>query len=345
MEIPWIEIFIFPGFLFILGLTFLFEHISYRLYSRFDFNEKRHPLFIPIFDQFRFCFNAEKEEITIQNAIQSVLIVCMATLGLVTALLLPLTVSGPLPNSSNNYKGGGGKTEGIVGIISFEGDLLLLFSIILFFGILIFFVYWLGNKHTNYQSLKKSLTFMVFDIPLLLAFAGPALSEKSMSLSMLAEDVKIISYLNKGFGIFILIPLGLFVSIIALTLKFDQIYFDRISRTSQIEELPFSKNWKFVLWNLSMRTMEFVIAATIVSIFLGGPFIPIPILDGFEYLAYILNFLFKCSIIFLITTLIKILIPRLQTTQAVNISLKILSPIAILSLILIGGYIAIFGLR
>lgn len=346
MSIPWIEIFIFPGFLFVLGLTLLFEHISYRLYSRFDYKNKKSPLFVPIIDHFKITFSNEKDKINPRTCLQTSIIILMASLSLIGALIIPISLFDTLPNTANNYKGGGGSSEGIVGIISFEGDILLLLTILTLFGIMIFFVYYLGNKHTNYESLKKAITFMIFDIPLIFSLAGPIIAEKSLSLSMLVEDIKIINYLNRNFGIFILIPLGLIISITALAFKFDLKYIDRFDTSGYPTDiLPFARNWKYVIWNLSMRCMEFVITAIIVSVFLGGPYGPIPTLENFELLAHLLNFIFKCSVIVLVTSLIKILLPRLKTTQATNLSLKVLSPISLVSIILISGYIVIFGLQ
>ena len=346
MSIPWFEIFVFPGFLFILGLTLLFEHISYRLYSRFDYRNKKSPLFIPLIDHINTIISGEKDENNSRAFLQAIIIILMASIGFTGALIIPISIFGPLPNSANNYKGGGGNTEGIVGVISFEGDIILLLAIFTLFGIMIFFVYFMGNKHTNYESLKKALTFMIFDMPLVFAFAGPIIAEKSLSLSMLVEDIKIINYLNRSFGIFILIPIGLIIAIFALTFKFDQKFIDRFDSSGfPTDNLPFTKNWKYVLWNLSMRTMEFIITATIVSVFLGGPYEPIPTLENTELLAHLLNCIFKCSMIFLATTLIKLLIPRLKSTQATNISLKILTPISLVSILLISGYVIIFGLQ
>ncbi|MHA1556140.1 MAG: NADH-quinone oxidoreductase subunit H [Candidatus Heimdallarchaeota archaeon] len=345
MAIPWVEIFIFPGFLFVLGLAILFEQITSRLYSRFSFKPKGSPMFIPIVEHFKLCFKGEKERINTKSVIQSILLLFFLTLSLTSALILPICVEGEFSSIIGVFNDSSGKTTGIVGIISFEGDLLLLLTISTLIGVLIFFILWIGEKHSTYEALKIALTFMLFDIPLFLAFVGPSLVRRSMNISILAEDIRLIAYENRGFGIFLLIPWGALISIFALTFKFDQPYFDRLNSTPDLSiRLPTPKNWKFHVWNTSMRVFELVLAGVIVSVFLGGSYVPIPILDNYEILGHLLNFLFKLSLVMLITTIIKTLIPRLKTNQAINVGFKILAPCALITVLVVGGTAALLGI-
>ncbi len=345
MAIPWVEIFIFPGFLFILGLAILFEQITSRLYSRFSFKPKGSPMFIPIVEHFKLCFKGEKEQLNIRSVIQGILLLLLLTLSLMSALVLPICVEGEFSSLVGIYRNSSGRTTGIVGIISFEGDLLLLLTISMFIGILIFFILWIGEKHSTYEALKIALTFMLFDIPLFLAFVGPSLVRRSMSISVLAEDIRLIAYENRAYGLLLLIPWGVLISILALSLKFDQPHFDRLNSTPDLSiRLPTTKNWKFHVWNTSMRIFELALAGVIVSAFLGGSYLPIPILAGYELLAHLLNFLFKLSLVMLVITIIKALIPRLQSNQAINISFKILIPGALVTVLVVGGVAAVFGI-
>lgn len=345
MAIPWVEIFIFPGFLFILGLTILFEQITSRLYSRFSFKPKDLPMFIPIIEHFKLCFKGEKEQLNIRSVIQSILLLFFLALSLTSALLLPICVEGELSSIVGTLWDNPGKTTGIVGVISFEGDLLLLLTISVLISVLIFFIFWIGEKHSTYEALKIALTFMLFDIPLFLAFVGPSLVRRSMSISVLAEDIRLIAFENRGYGIFLLIPWGALISIFALTFKFDQPYFDRLNSTPDLFiKLPTPKNWKLHVWNISMRILEVTLAGVIVSVFLGGSYIPIPILDGYELLGHLLNFLFKLSLVMVVITVIKAIIPRLKTNQALNVSFKILAPSALITVLVVGGVAALLGI-
>ncbi|MFW9922869.1 MAG: NADH-quinone oxidoreductase subunit H [Candidatus Thorarchaeota archaeon] len=346
MIVPWFEILIFPGFLFVLGLTLLFEQIASRLYSRFDYKNKSQPFFIPLVDHFKLCFRGEVEKITFRNILQGILLIFLFTLSLFASMILPFGIIGRFPDRIGDYGTNVGRFTGVMGIINFEGDLFLLLIILLFAGITVFGIYWLSFNHTNYEALKIALTFMVFDIPLILAIAGPALTKNSTSLSLIAEDIRTITYFNRGFGILLLIPLGLVISIVTLSYKFDQPHFDRLnSNKNLIEKAPFPENWKKHIWNISMRILEFVLAGVIVSIFLGGAYFPIPIIEGYEIFAHTLNYVFKTSIVMLLITVLKALTPRLKSSQLTNLALKILSPFAVVYVMIIGGYIAIFGIN
>lgn len=345
MVIPWVEIFIFPGFLFILGLAIIFEQIVSRVYSRFSFKPKDSPMFIPIVEHFKLCLKGEKEQLNSRSVIQGILLLFLLTLSLISALLLPICVEGEFSSLVGVFGNNTGKTTGIVGIISFEGDLLLLLSLSTFIGVLIFFILWIGEKHSTYEALKIALTFMLFDLPLFLAFVGPSLVRRSMSISVLAEDIRLIAYENRVYGLLLLIPWGALISIFALTFKFDQPYFDRLNSTPDLSiRLPTTKNWKLHVWNISMRIFEVALAGVIVSVFLGGANIPIPILDGYELLAHMLNFLFKLSLVMLGITIIKAVIPRLQSNQAVNVSFKFLVPGALITVLVVGGVAGALGI-
>ena len=345
MAIPWIELLLFPGILFTLGLTVLFEQITSRIYSRFAYKAEGAPMFIPIIEHFKLCLHGEQEKTNLKSILQGVLLVILLSLSLFSALILPIGYMGKTPVRVGEYGTNLGSDEGIVGVIAFEGDLLLMLTISVLIGLLVFFIIWLGEKNTTYEALKTALTFMLFDIPLFLSFAGPAIVRRTMSVSVLAEDIRLIAYFNPGFSLFLLLPWGTLVSILALTFKFDQPYFDRLNTTPDIAlRTPMARNWKFHIWNIALRMYELVIAGTIVSIFLCGAYIPIPIHTNYELLGHVFNFIFKLAIVFVIVTLIRCAVPRLKAHQVMNINFKILVPTALVAMLLIGVVGSINGI-
>ncbi len=62
MSLPWFEIFVFPGFIFIIVLTLVFEQASSRLYSRFNFSDKKPPMFIPLQTYYLLGMQKDKKE-------------------------------------------------------------------------------------------------------------------------------------------------------------------------------------------------------------------------------------------------------------------------------------------
>ena len=142
-----------------------------------------------------------------------------------------------------------------------------------------------------------------------------------------------------------MLPLGLIVALISLVMKFDQPFFDRIDSFPEIgQSLPTKKNWQYAIWHLSLRLLETVFAGAFTAVFLAGAYLPIPAFDGFEVLSSSLNFVVKCAIVLMVITLIRTLLPRMRLDQLLNFCWKILVPLALVSIILIGGVRSYFSL-
>ena len=346
MTLPWVEILVFPGFLFILGIVLVIEHINSGLQSLFLFKEKNSPMFIPIKEHFLLCFKGEKELFNTKTILQGIIVVIMLAISLFSSLLLPISIFGDLPGRVGFYGNNPTAYSGTVGVISFEGDLLLFLILLVLFGLGVFLIYWIDGKLSNAESLQIALSFMLFDIPIFIAFAGPAFVKKTLNIGIIAEDVKNIVQYNVGYSIFILIPIGLIVSTLALTAKFDRPFFSGLDNTTlDKNEKPLPDNWKRHILDISMRIMEFVIAGMIVSVFLGGSYFPIPAYSSWGDFGQAINFTLKTILVLLICTIVKALVPSLKSNQALNLSLKILTPIGIIALLLNVIYISTTNLN
>ncbi|NHK29797.1 MAG: NADH-quinone oxidoreductase subunit H [Asgard group archaeon] len=344
MDLSWFDIFLFPGFTFVIILTLFLEQIASRITNRFYFGEIQSPMFIPIVEQFKLITKGKKEKPTFRSILQGFILILMIVLPLFGSLILPISNFGELPGPV--YGGVESKYSGVVGIINFEGDILLLFSIILIFNVLVFLVQVLGKNKSIKESISSTLKFLILDIPIFIALCSPILARGSFSLGILAEDIRWVVKNNLVFGLLILLPISTFIAIFALALKFDQPYFDRLNPDTEIgSSPPVNKNWRLVIWNLAIRLMEFLMIGIIVIIFLGGPHLPIPTFEKNYFIGYSLNFIFKCFIVITLSTIIKAVRPRLRLNQSVNYSLKFLTPIGLGSLLIIGIYIGVQGLN
>ncbi len=346
MAFPWFELLIFPGFVFVIILTLLSEQINSRLYNRLSYNTDTSPIFIPIVEHFKLVFKGEKEKVSLRSIVQIIMLILMVALPLLGSLVLPINLYETLPSIAGRYGDFKGTETGIVGVLTFEGDILLLLGLIALFGVLTFLVQYLERNNTTQDSVKSVAKFMLLDIPIIAALAGPILTKKSLCLALIAEDIRRIVQFNLVFGFVLLLPLATSISIFSFSLKFNQPYFDKVkSQKDPILNPPTKMNGKYQLWNLSMRLMEFLIGGIIVSICLGGAYLPIPFMSEYHLLSTTGNFIFKTILVLMLGTIIRAAIPRLKTNQTFNISIKVLTSLGLFSVLLIGGYIGLVGIN
>ncbi|GAG92113.1 unnamed protein product, partial [marine sediment metagenome] len=141
-----------------------------RLNARFYFRAEKTPMFIPIIENFKLYIKGEQESTSKNSILQGIILVLMVALPLFGSLLLPINLwrsfeNLQIPNWIGVYGGYAGTNKGIVGVITFEGDLLFLFAIILFFGFLTFLAQYLNKEHFTEESLTRTFSFVIFDIP------------------------------------------------------------------------------------------------------------------------------------------------------------------------------------
>ncbi|HUT80909.1 MAG TPA: NADH-quinone oxidoreductase subunit H [Candidatus Bathyarchaeia archaeon] len=346
MGINLFEILVFPGFAFIFGLIILFEQICSRVYARFYYAHQKTPMFIPIIEHLKLYIKGEKPRFNFRSLLQSFLLFILLAIPFAGSLFLPINIYGTLPRPGGGFNGTTLKLEGVVGILSFEGDILILIGLFFLFSVFIFIIQYLQNEKTTKEALSSAVKFLVLDVALFFALAGPILAEKSLSLSLLSEDIRMIVNFNPVFGFLLLLPLSTIGAIFALSLKFDQPFFDKLNTDPEIGlRSPVPKNWKLSIWNLAMRAMEFLVVGIIATICLGGAYYPIPYKAYNPTLAFTLNFIFKCAIVMIVSVIIRSLRPRMMLTQTINFTFKVLTPICLVSILMIGGYIGIWGIN
>jgi len=342
----WFSATIFPGMLFFLALSIIIEHVNSRLYERLSFKENATPMFIPLIHNFKILTQKTgRKKLTARTIIQTALLLVLLLIPVIAFLFLPINLIGKFPAKSGGYGRYRAVSKGIVGIFSFEGDALLLFGFIVLFGVLVVCIQLLSSHKLRKEALKSYLQFAIWDIPLLFALGGFLLTKGSLSLSLLAQDIRLIVDSNRVFGFLILLPLATLVAFFSLAFKFDQPFFHSLPRqtTGKLYNPPLEQPWQLFIWNMAMRLMETLILGLVATICLAGPHLPIPepANDYLTLIATSLNFAFKCILGGAIVSLIRAMQPRLRFDQVVNYSLKVLTPTSLFSLAIIGFYIAL----
>ena len=307
-----IEIFLFPGFLFLFSLAFFTEWFDRKIVARFQ--NRYGPLHVgpkgilqPIADFFKLL---SKEDITPRAADK-------VPFRLMPILLLTLAIA-PLfciPIMGSN------------GLISFEGDLVLIMFIMSLMALLVFIGGWAStNRFGTIGSIRAGLQMFAYEIPMNLSMIGPAISAGSLSVS------KIVEWQINGVWNVLIQPVGFAVLTICLMAHLQRIPFDIPEAESEIVGgwlVEFSGK-KLALIRLA-NDFEFVLASSLMaSLFLGGPYGPWYI----SLITYLAKFLL-CA--FILSNL-RAAFARYRIDHLLTGAWKYLTPLALLQICLIKAW-------
>ncbi|MEM3653726.1 MAG: complex I subunit 1 family protein, partial [Candidatus Bathyarchaeia archaeon] len=307
---------IFPGFLFVIFLGFIYEWIDRKFYAKLQ--NRVGPLYTGAFGFLQpfadFIKLLSKEDI-IPMAVDKTLFLTTP----IIALSLMLTATLLLP------------VYDLKGIISFKGDLILAIVLMTFFCIVVFLS---GISSTNRFSAigaeRAVLQLIGYEIPIALAIVGVALSAKSLTI------VEIVKKQAEGLW-FILGPqaLGFAIFVLAAQAELERIPFDIPEAEQEIVAgwLTEFSGRKLALFRLANNIELVYISGLITTLYLGGPLGPTIL--GFKSISYFIYFIIKTIVVLLVLTTIRALFARLKIYQMINFSWKYLIPISLLQLILV----------
>lgn len=311
-----IQIFVFPGILFVILLAFFYEWIDRKAVA--SVQKRIGPLHTgpkgilqPFAD---FLKLLQKEDLT-PNAADSRIFgfapIAFFAIPLTALFLVP--ISGP------------------TSIISFEGDLLIM----IFMFTLIMIVIFLGgyssmNRFSTIGSARAALQMVGYEIPMGLAMIGPALVAGSLSISNIAQW-----QLNNSMWFIFLQPIGFSVLIVSLLAELEFIPFDIPHAKTEIVagwKTEYSGR-KLALIRLGKNLEIVLVSALAAALYLGGPQ---PIL----FLPPIVSFLLKTIFVVVLLSVLRASFARLRIEQMEEGMWKYAIPIAVLQIILIQ-----FGIR
>ena len=304
------RIIIYPGIITLILLAFFYEWVDRRYVARLQ--NRCGPIYVgpfgilqPIAD---FIKLLSKEDITPEHAEKKLfaIIPIMLFASTLTALMC-------IPIFELNA------------LVSFEGDILLVFFMIMFSSISIF----LGgisslNRFSLVGSVRTALQMLAYEIPMGLAIAGPAIISGSLSIT------KIVFWQSENTCMIILQPLGFIIFILCAVAELEKVPFDApLAETELVAgwETEFSGK-KLALIKISEDLSLLLFASLMSSLFLGGPY-------GLFLIPPTLCSLLKITICVLIISTIRALFARFRIDQAVRGFWKIILPLAILQIIFV----------
>jgi NADH-quinone oxidoreductase subunit H len=321
-------LFIFPGIIFCIGYSLFLEWVYRKFFA--DLQNRIGPkytgprgLLQPLAD---FIKLMAKEDIVPKGADRlgfTATPILMLALTLTALLLIPIS--------------------GLVGLISFQGDLIFAIFLMTLMAISIVLAGWFSaNRFSETGSARAGMQLVGYEIPLTLALISPAIIAGRLDiagiLSYQSAHVWLIEYAPLAFGIFV----------ICILAELQKLPFDIPEAHTEIVagwQTEFSGK-KYAFFHLSNDLEMLFGAGLAVALFFGGPLPPLSILSfgvGFEWLTYSVWFLFKTFLLVLVLSGISALLGRWRIDQMIRGSWRYLIPLSVAQLVVIESVI-LFGL-
>lgn len=312
MKLFWelINLFIFPGFLFLITISFIYEWIDRKFFARIQ--GRYGPLYTgpsgilqPFAD---FLKLLSKEDITP--------IACEKTIFLTAPIFytaIPLIMLSIIPLNGR-------------AIISFEGDVIFLMFLSAMVTLSVFLAGWSSaNNFSRVGSARAALQMLSYEIPLGLSMIGPAIVVGSLSLSKIVEW-----QIEHSVWFLWLQPIGFVVMLISLLAELERIPFDIPEAETEIVAGWMTEygGRKLALLRLG-KNLELLMASMLISsIYLGG---------GVQiyFLPPIVVLLIKSIIVLLIMSLMRGIFARFRIDQVTSGMWSYLLPLMIFQIMLI----------
>jgi NADH-quinone oxidoreductase subunit H len=297
------SILIYPGLLFLAVAGLTADWLDRKLYARMQ-NRQGPPFLQPLADFVKLV----SKEIIIPKSVDSFLFKILpyiAVAAVVTcAMMIPF--------------------NGSEALLSFTGDLIAT-AYLLSIPIMCFFLigWYSSSPYAAVGSMRVLTQFFAYEVPLTLVLISPAIIAGSWSISEIAYYY----YIKPSMMFFNM--LGFIVALITMQGKLERVPFDIPHAETEIVGGVFTEysGRLYAFIRLAVSIEMIVLCALISAVFLGGSF-------GFEGFAGFLVFIVKLLFLIFVSALIRSLMARVRIEQMINFCWRILTPLAILQIII-----------
>ncbi len=181
-----------------------------------------------------------------------------------------------------------------------------------------------NNKYALMGAVRSIAQNIAYEIPLLLALLPVIMIAGSFSLTAIVEA-------QKGLWFVVYQPVAFIIYFIAAVAETNRTPFDLPEAESELVAGYHTEysGMRFALFFLAEYTNMFIVSAIAVTFFLGG--YQGPILPGVVW------FLLKAYLVVFVIMWLKWTYPRVRFDQLLNISWKVLIPLAFINLLITGG--------
>ncbi|MHA1861244.1 MAG: complex I subunit 1/NuoH family protein [Candidatus Ranarchaeia archaeon] len=308
------RIVVFPGFVFFLVLVMFCEWFSRKVFARMQ--NRRGPtqagplgILQPLADFLKLLL---KEDIDPHQARRSI------------TFLMPLLTLSLYIYSLTYFPWDG---QPVIRNSGFEGDLLLLLTLVTFAHFALFLSGWSSrNPYSLIGGSRVLVQFLGYDIPLILLAAAPAFLSQSLSIQTIIS--------NQSVPYILVIPWIFVIFIFILQAEMEKDPFDTTHAETELVAgygTEFSGK-KMAFINLAQDFEEVFGAALTAVLFLGGP--SGPVFFGVPAFWSIFWFIIKILAVIVLLEFIRAMVARFRIDQVVKLNWRYLTPITLVSLIL-----------
>jgi len=298
-------LFVFPGFLFLLGFAWFAEWWDRKLTARLQ-NRVGPPFLQPFAD---FVKLLAKEDIVTEGVsarLQAAL--PLVAFAAVASAFLYVPLLGASPFGA-------------------PGDLVLVLYLLTLPTVLLFVLGWTSrNVFARIGAVRAVSQLFVYEVPFFLACMGPALAVGTWALG------DVVDAQAAGLWTVLVQPLGFAVALVALQAKLERTPFDIPEAETELVAGPLTEitGRKLAVWNLSKDVALVTGAGLLVALFLGGPTIPGVSVDGWAGAAIgIAVFLGKVLLVLVVLAAIRAGVARIRIDQLVKWGWAVLTPLAL----------------
>lgn len=289
--------YIFPGFVFITVLSFLFEWIDRKLIAGFH-GRVGPPVYQPIAD---FIKLLGKEDITPLNT------------SAWLAALLPLTAFASVATAAASIPVGGSKVAG------FQGDFVMVMFLLSLPSLLYFLAGWIcTGVYSTLGGNRSLLQYFSYEVLFTLAVSGTAIASGSWSL----EEI-IANQATAGINA---LPqmLGFLLAILGLIGKLKRAPFDIPKAKSEVVAGPLTEysGKKLAVWHLSIYVQTVTGIFLLINCFFGGWFMA-------NRVGQFGLFLLFALVLQVLLSLISAIYARLRIDQLIHLTWRVLIPLTL----------------
>jgi len=299
---------IFPGFLFLFVCAMAFDWIDRRIIARFQ-ERVGPPWYQPLADFIKLL--AKEDTVPTGTPATMAALLPMVSLASVLTAAMYIPVAGVTP-------------------ASFEGDLIVVLFLLSIPALAYFLAGWISvGVYSVIGGSRSLLQYFSYEVPFLMALAGPAILSGSWSIS------QIVAYQSQTTWGALTQPVGFLMALIGLIgkLKRDPLDIPKAKSEVVAGSLTEFSGRKLALWHLTMDMQTVVGIFLIVNLFVGES-------RFFDVLPAFPIFGLKAVTILLLLSLTSALYARLRIDQLTDLGWRLLAPLALLQLVVtlwIGG--------